>query len=187
MIHTRSHISKLWDILPSLSIKLSFLNMIQTISQISKLGAFFLVCQEVRISSQEHVSIITPKNIDLQSYPNFSKNIIAFSSFCWFGKTLNHFISSIAFRRIQPYKLQEKCKYVYKGLMTLIPSKWKRTVLFCNLRVCQHVFPRKQKFLKIFVYITNCIHLKNEFSKWFTKSIFSFLKDFLQKRYTTKV
>ena len=90
-------------------------------------------------------------------------------------------------RRIQPYKLQEKCKYVYKGLMTLIPSKWKRTVLFCNLRVCQHVFPRKQKFLKIVVYIMDCIHLKkNEFSKWFTKSIFSFLKDFLQKRYITK-
>ena len=28
--------------------------------------------------------------------------------------------------------------------MTLIPSKWKRTVLFCNFKVCQHVFPRKK-------------------------------------------
>ena len=126
----------------------------------------------------------------------FKKNIIAFSSFCWFGKTLNHFISSIAFRRIQPYKLQEKCKYVYKGLMTLIPSKWKRTVLFCNLRVCQHVFPRKQKFLKIFVYITDHIHLKNEFSKWFTKSIFFIFERLspkkvysqsIKSRYTTEI
>jgi hypothetical protein len=98
MIHTRSHISKLGKfslichffpqhdphkithlqtrgILPSLSTKLSFLNMIQTRSQISKLGAFSLVCQWVRISSLEHVSIITPNNIDLQSHPNFSKKI----------------------------------------------------------------------------------------------------------------
>ena len=189
MIHTRSHISKLWDILPSLSIKLSFLNMIQTISQISKLGAFSLVCQEVRISSQEHVSIITPKNIDLQSYPNFSKKYHCFFIILLIRENSQSVHLFNCLRRIQPYKLQEKWKYVYKGLMTLIPSKWKRTVLFCNLRVCQHVFPRKQKFLKIFVYITNCIHLKknDEFSKWFTKSIFSFLKDLLQKRYTAKV
>jgi hypothetical protein len=96
MIHTRSHISKLWGILPSLSTKLSFLNMIQTRSQISKWGAFSLVCQWVRVSSQEHVSIIAPKYWLAKSSELF-KNIIAFSSFCWFGKTLNHFISLIAF------------------------------------------------------------------------------------------
>ena len=145
--------------------------MIHTRSQISKPGAFSLVCQWVRISSQEHVSISTPNNIDLQSHPNFWKY------HCFFiillireNSQLLHLFNCL--RRIHHYKLQDKCKYIYKSLMTLIPSKWKRTIMFCNLRVCQHVFPRKQKFFKIFVYITDCIHLKNGFSKWFTKSIF---------------
>jgi hypothetical protein len=73
-------------ILPSLSTKQSFLNMIHTRSQISKLGAFSLVCQWVKISSQEHVSISTPNNIDLQSHPNFSKISLLFHHFVDSGK-----------------------------------------------------------------------------------------------------
>jgi hypothetical protein len=73
-------------ILPSLSAKQSFLNMIHTRSHISKLGAFSLVCQLVRISSQKHVSIITPNNIDLQSHPNFSKISLLFHHFVDSGK-----------------------------------------------------------------------------------------------------
>jgi hypothetical protein len=145
MIHTRSHISKLGafslicqffpqhdphkithlqtrGILPSLSTKLSFLNMIHTRSQISKLGAFSLVCQWVRISSQEHVSISTPNNIDLQSHPNFSKYHCFFIILLIRENSQSlHLFNCL--RRIQHYKLQEKCKYIYKGLMTLIPSK----------------------------------------------------------------
>ena len=73
-------------ILLSLSTKQSFLNMIHTRSQISKLGAFSLVCQWVKISSQEHVSISTPNNIDLQSHPNFSKISLLFHHFVDSGK-----------------------------------------------------------------------------------------------------
>jgi hypothetical protein len=169
IIKTRSHISKLGafslicqffpqhdphkithlqtrGILPSLSTKLSFLNMIQTRSQISKLGAFSLVCQWVRVSSQEHVSIFIPNNIDLQNHPNFSKQYHCFFIISLIRENSQSLHLFNCLRRIQPYKLQEKCKYVYTSLMTLIPSKWKRTVLFCNLRVCQHVFPRNKSF-----------------------------------------
>ena len=65
--------------------------------------------------------------------------------------------------------------------MTLIPLKWKRTVLLCNLWFVKHVSLRKQCFLKILVYTTDCIHLKkkkkNSFQNGLEKSIFSFLKN----------
>ena len=78
--------------------------------------------------------------------------------------------------RIWPCKLKVKGESVYKGLMTLIPLKWKRTVLFCNLRFVKHVSPRKQCFLKILFYTTDCIHLKNmSFQNGLEKSIFSIL------------
>ena len=89
---------------------------------ISKLGAFSLVCQWVRISSLKHVSIITPNNIDLQSHPSFSKISLLFHILLIRENSQSlHLFNCL--RRIQPYKLQEKCKYIYKGLMTLIPSK----------------------------------------------------------------
>jgi hypothetical protein len=71
-----------------------------------------------------------------------------------------------------------KGESVYKGLMTLIPLKWKRTVLYCNLGFVKHVFPRKQCFLKILIYITDYIHLKKKkkgFQNGLEKSIFSIL------------
>ena len=91
-------------ILPSLSAKQSFLNMIQTRSQISKLGAFSLVCQWVRISSLKHVSIITPNNIDLQSHPSFSKISLLFHILLVRENSQSlHLFNCL--RRIQPYKL----------------------------------------------------------------------------------
>ena len=71
--------------------------------------------------------------------------------------------------------------------MTLIPLKWKRTVLFRNLGFAKHVFPRKQCFLKILIYITDYIHFKKKkkkISKWFRK-IHLFILE--KSRYTTEI
>ena len=96
------------------------------------------------------------------------------------------------FQKIRPYKFKVKSEYVYKGLMTLIPSKWKRTVLFCNLKVCQHVFPRKQKFIKILIY-TNELHpfQKMSFQNDLKSPSFHFWNTFFKRgtqlRYKIKV
>ena len=135
----------------------------------SKLGTFDLISRLARFSSQRaHLHHCHKKAL-------IYKIIIGHSSFCWFETTFNHFISLIAFKGFGLTSLKWKMK-VFIRFMTLIPLKWKRTVLFCNLRFVKHVSPRKQCFLKILFYTTDCIHLKNmSFQNGLEKSIFSIL------------
>jgi hypothetical protein len=56
-----------------------------------------------------------------------------------------------------------KGESVYKGLMTLIPLKWKRTVFFFFFTTLglSNMSPQENNVLKILFYTTDCIHLKN--------------------------
>ena len=139
MIHTRSHVFETKGIRSCFSIDQIF----KLKGTPPSLPLAILIRKAIQNLSKGHCSFIIPLiQENSQSFHLFN-----------------------CLQRIRPYKLKVKGENVYKGLMTLIPSKWKRTVLLCNLWLVKHVSLRKQCFLKILVYTTDCIHLKKKKKK----------------------
>ena len=159
MTHTRSHVFETKGIRPRFSIGQIF----KLKGTPPSLPLTILISKVIQNLSKGHCSFLIPLiQENSQSFHLFN-----------------------CLQRIWPYKLKVKGKSVYKSLMTLIPLKWKRTVLFCNLGLVKHVYPRKQCFLKILIYTTDWIHLKKKvFSKRFRK-IHLFILEKL--RYTTEI
>ena len=155
MTHTRSHVFETKGICPRFSI----VQIFKLKGTPQSLPLTILISKVIQNLSKGHCSFIIPL---------IQENSQSF-----------HLLNCL--QRIRLYKLKVKGENVYKGLMTLIPLKWKRMVLLCNLWFVKHVSLGKQCFLKILVYTMDCIHLKKkkktEFSKWFRKIHLFILKN----------